>query len=305
MNPTRRILIAFAAVLAIAGFVPSAGAQSVLVPPTVEGLGVVIGADDTDIPMVCRYVGYSPATTANSGTITVAVTTSDITFAAGPQGSESATAVGIECPVSGQQDGIFDVSNAACNTFGEIIDLVNVPASPFRCVLIDAMRSDVADARLLTKSATRATTVNGTAINWDTSTAFEMSAALVPPEYRTMAPYLPLGSRTLKQDVWNNTRTVALLANAVSTYGSGASQLDVYSVNVNDGSLGKSTEIVTTLYSFPAGATTVAKEFTLGSPIGIIGKKNEKVVVRLKNSAAASAANLRVNGYLQRLGPPN
>jgi hypothetical protein len=278
--------------------------QSVIIPPSVQGVAGMITADDTDIALLCKYVGYSPATTANSGTITVAVTSSDITFEAGPQGSESATAVGIECPVSGALDGIFDVSNAACDTLGEIVDLINVPASPFRCVILDGFRSDSPNARLLTMSETRATTNAGLGIAWDTSTAFDMTVAVVPTEYRSMQAYVTPGSRNVNHDVFGNSRTVVLKANATSTFATGTSFLTITSVNVNNAASGRSTESVTTLFNEVGGATTANKIFDLGAPVGIIGRVGEKVVARLDNSAAMSAAVLKTNGYMQRVGPP-
>lgn len=304
MNTTRRFVPYLAALALAALSISPAHSQSVIIPPTVQGVSGMITADDTDVALLCKFVGPSTGTTTtmNSGKIEVTVTTSDITFTSGAQGSEAAD-TSLECPVSGALGGIIDVSNAACNTVGEVLDIVNAPTSNFRCVALDSLRSDIVDGRLLTLAATRATTNTGLAINWDTSTAFMQSVALVPSEYRSIAAYVKPGSRQINHDVFQNTRTVVLKANATSTYGSGTSFLQIWSVDVNNLSSNKSGETATQMFNEAGGSTTANKIFDLGAPVGIIGRNNEKVLVRLNNSAAAASAVTKANGYTQRLGP--
>lgn len=313
MNPIRRFRKPLAFVLSaiVAGIMPvtfsptPAAAQSILIPDSVQGVSGMVTADDTDVAMLVRFVGPSTGmtTTMNSGKVAVTVTSSDITFTSGANGSEVAD-TSLECPVSGALGGVIDVSDAACNTLGEICDIINAPSSNFRCVILDGLRSDVWDGRGQVLAATKANNDDGLALTWDTSTAFMATAAVVPREYRSMKKYIARGTRDIKADVYNNSRTVVLKANTTSTYGSGNSFFVLYSVDVNDLSLNRTAETVTTLFNETNAATATNKIFDLNAPVGIIGRSNEKVVSRLLNSAAASLVALKASGYTQRIGSP-
>lgn len=255
-------------------------------------VAVVSAGDDTDTVFLIRYIGTG---TSNSGLVAVAAN-GDLTFTQGVQGAEAASTE-FECPISGALGGIIDVSDAACNTAGEVVDVINKSAS-WRAVIVDGMRSDVVDARILTAAATRATSTDGYAIKWDTSTAFMYTGALLPPELRKMSGYLRGGTRDIEPGVFDNTQTTFKLANATSTYGSGTSQLVVYSVAVGKlNSSSVNSETVTTIYAEPGGATTANKIYDDQAAFGGIRcRVNEKCIVRLLNSAAASSVSFRAYG---------
>jgi hypothetical protein len=272
-------------------------AQTLPLPATVDPAFGSIAADDTDVAMLIRYIGTA---TSNSGTVEVTVTTSDLTFLQGAQGSEAASTE-FECPVSGALGGIIDVSNAACNTVGEVCDVINASTS-WRCVALDALRSDVVDARLLTKSATRATTTDGVQINWDTSTAFDATIAVVPPHLRKMSGYIAQGSRTLKFDPFSDSRTIAYQGSALSTYGSGTSTIRFYSVDITQPRANTWTEAVEQIHFQPGGATTAVQTFDFRD-VGLPSYRGQKMILRLDNSAAMSVVTLRVQGVYQRSQP--
>lgn len=269
-----------------------------------EPVSAVSTGDDTDVALLIRYIGVG---TSNSGLVEVSAATSDLTFTQGVQGSEVASTE-LECPVSGALGGIIDVSNAACNTLGEVVDIINDSAS-WRAVILDGLRSDVADARLVTAAATRATTPDGLSIKWDTSTAFDYQMALVPPAFRKMSAYLrspgtglTSGLSQLETDIFDNSDTTFLVGNATSTYGSGTSALTVYSVDVGkyNRASGTNSEVVTTIYSEPGGATTANKIYDDAAQVGgFRARPNEKMLIRLDNSAAMSAVSFRMYGLFR------
>lgn len=255
-----------------------------------------VGADDTDVALLVKYVGNVAAPTSNSGLVAV-VSANAITFTQGVLGAEVASTE-FECPVSGALGGIIDVSNAACDTIGEVVDVINASTS-WRAVPLDALRTDSTATKLLALSATRATSEAGLNLYWDTSSTFNMSIAMTP--YRSMKDYLVPGTRaTLRLDRYEGTRTGVFTANGTSTYGSGTSTWQFFSIAPkNPGAAGKSSEVVTQLYAAPAGATTVNNVITFGD-FGVQSKRNEKLLVRLNNSAAMASAVLRAYGLIQR-----
>ncbi len=258
-----------------------------------------IAADDTDIAIRIRYIGSGTTPdTNNSGTVAVAAN-GDLTFLQGVQGSEAASTE-FECPVSGALGGIIDVSDAACNTVGEVINVINASTS-WRAVPIDALLTDVVDNVILTRAATRATNLDGLAINWDTSTAFKMSVLLNEPSYRTIRPYL--NGRTLIRNPFENQTTAVHIANATSTYGSGTSNIRFYTsaLRFNQAAPRTASETVATLYSEAGGATTVNKVVSSMSTVGVYSNTGERLLARLDNSAAAASAVLYAYGFKYRV----
>src|SRR5512147_2393037 len=113
MRNLKTYLLAFAA-FALAG---SVSAQSVFLQ---GGLGVsdAISAVSTDIGLYVKYVGASQTGTA---TVAVDAATGDIAFVV--NGAADTT---IGCPTA---TGTIDVSNAACDTMGEVLDVINKTAN--------------------------------------------------------------------------------------------------------------------------------------------------------------------------------
>lgn len=262
-----------------------------------------IAADDTDIVMKIRYIGSgSTPDTNNSGVVAVAANGS-LTFTQGVQGSETATTE-FECPVSGALGGIIDVTNAACNTVGEVLNVINASTS-WRAVPIDALLGDDMNTRVLTQAATRATTADGLSILWDTSTAFDMTVLMNEPSYRTIRPYL--NGRNLNLRPFENQTTSVHIANATSTYGSGTSNIRFYSTNLrfSSNTARAASETATLLYSEAGGATTVNKIFSSMSTVGIYSQPGERLLARLDNSAAGASEVLYAYGFKYRIPTPN
>jgi hypothetical protein len=249
-------------------------------------------ADDTDAAFIIKYVG-----TAANGT--VAVTSGDVVLAHGAVSAEAADATITGC---GATAGTLDVDNAACNTLGELVDKINTSAN-WRAVILDGLRSDTTSgATLVTLSAVSAGASDGVLVKWDTSVAFKASFAANAP--RKMGAYLSTGAgrigATLMPNVFQGKQCIIFHVNATSTYGSGTSAVTVTSVtptNKSGGALG--TEVVQTVFSKAGGASTVNAvviDSVAASGVGVLTNRDSKCLVRIVNSAAASAVLLNVYG---------
>jgi hypothetical protein len=301
MKDMKRFLTVLAALLALAVTVPG------FTPPPAQAQGVLdvsrflpatpvanaLGADNSDIAFYIKYTG-------TSGNATVAVTGNNtITLLDG-----GAADVTLECPVSGALGGIIDATNGSCNTLGKVVDAINSSTTgAWRAVIVDGLRSDSTNGSLFNVGATQATVADGIAIKWNTATVgFKSTIALVPTKFRnSIQPWL--GTRAgivqapqLMSNPFAGTMTRLLIANATSTYGSGTSNYEVHSVRVLNKAVAGSgtaiptqgTEVDTLLYSTPGGATTANKVYDF-TQFGIIGNPDEKLLVRLNNSAAMAS----------------
>lgn len=245
-------------------------------------------ADDQNVAFVIYYVGSSA-----SGKVAIAAN-GDLTFTEGDEGSEAAVD-DFECPVSGALGGVIDVSDSACNTLGEVMDIVNVSGSGFRIVPVDGLRTDSSNDTYVTISATQVNSEKGLSVNYDTDVALFTSIALTssPDDISNMIE--PVSGK-LVANPYLGQRAVLFKANGTSTYGSGTSTWQVLSVAPNY-KVGTSTETVTTLYTQPAGATTVNNSLALPD-LGLIGRRDEKLILRIANSAAAASTTINANALV-------
>jgi hypothetical protein len=272
-----------------------------------QGVGNVLGAVSTDVGILIKYVGTSPA----GGVVTVAAATGDITLETGVVGSATADLT-TECPVSGALGGIIDVSDAACNTMGEVVDAIN--SSPnWRAVLVDALRSDAstsANGIFITKAATSASAADGVALLKDTTEALNVTVALVPNEFRTsILPWLNNGSpnaKSLNENPFNDHQTVFQYLNETFT-GTGADTISITSSKLRNGRCGTAaastassiicgaSETVTTLLSRPGGGTTVNTTLDL-SEGPLYGRRGEVLKVRVAAATTFTAAFMSATG---------
>lgn len=293
----KRYLTVLAAALVLAATLPSHApveAQGLIdasrFMPAVPVSGA-LGAVSTDVGMIVKYTG-----TSSSATIAVAAN-GDITLI--DNGSADVTT---ECPVSGALGGVIVVANAACDTFGEVCDAINSSTTgAWRCVIVDGLRADSSNDTITTFGATQATLADGVLLKWDAAVAFKSTIALVPPKYRTsIQPWLATRSvpaPQMAQNPFAGTMTRLLLANETTTFGSGTSNYEIHSVRVrNFPTAGSGTalavggsEVDTLLYSTAGGATTVNKILDF-STFGVLSNPDEKMVLRVNNSAAMTAA---------------
>lgn len=247
-----------------------------------EIVGGALTAVSTEVPIVVRYIGNTVGGGV-SGKVAVDASTGDITFTSGAYGSEAADTT-LECPVSGALGGVIDVSNSACDTLGEVVDIINASTN-WRAVILDGLRSDSSDNTLITLSATNANAIAGLGLLHDSTVSFKSTIAMVTG--RNISDYMT-PSGVLNPNPFARQRAVFLLGNETTTFGSGTSTYQIFSCLESYATTGGS-ETCTTLYAAPAGDTTVNAAFNY-LPYGITAKKGEKLIARVLNSAAMSAA---------------
>lgn len=246
-----------------------------------------LSAVSTHVPLVVKYVGDN----TSGGNVAVAAATGDLTFTEGAVGASVADD-SLECPVSGALGGIIDVSDGACDTLGEVADIINASTN-WRAVIIDGVRSDTSIDALITISETAANAAGGLNLTGDTAVTFDVAIAALPRELRSIAPYLgprEQGSRMIENPL-KGTKSVFYYLIATTTYASGTSTLEGYCVAQRLRSAGSTAgaETATQLFSIAGGATTVAGSVDARQMAGLSCSEGEKLFIRVNNSAALSA----------------
>lgn len=225
-------------------------------------------ADDGDVLMVIRYKG-----SLASGLIAVDAGTGDISSTVGALGAEAADANF----TVGATPGTIDVSNAAVDTIGELVDFID-GLDDYDCWLVAGLRADDSDAagRLITISATQAKTENGLELKKDSSTALNFTLAIRWKD--------SIGS--------DDKETVSVLQEIISlnTY-TGTSTIQVYEINPI-----QKTE---TLVRAQAGGLTTAEQTINLTAVGegglYVSRPGNYLIVRMIGSAACT-------GYLDVRG---
>lgn len=310
------VLFALAGGLAVAGLlaVPPPGVQaqdaSMLTRLLTSGKPAArnITAISTDVPIYVKYIGSN----TSGGTIAVSAA-GDITLSTGAVGG-SAVDTTLECPVSAPLGGIIDVSDAACNTLGEVVDIIN--ASPNWIAYIkDGWRSGNADDVLATLSEAAANARNGLGLVRDGATAFDTIADLSPEATNLADVTIAQGGQgefTLKPNPYAGRQVLFLQGAATSTYASGTSTLRIYDrcqlpkkaagAAIAVGVTSDQRETLTQLWQQAGGATTVSASFTVPS-YGIVSSPGCSLLVMTDNSAAMSASVLTAYGVSYRFQP--
>jgi hypothetical protein len=269
-----------------------------------EPLGFAVGATDADIALLIER------TDATAGYVTVSAA-GDILL---EQGDTSTADANIECDASiaadGSRNGTLDVSVAACDTLGEICDIINSQGdNEWACVVLDGFRSDTAGPSgtgfilaVSDQDASRSVD-GGSKIYWDSSAVWNTTIALVEPRLRKIEPYFQLNNDGTKAffsggPFLSNPGTPYFIsANGKSTYGSGTSTFYLYSVAFGNPATGytlatsSGAETRTTLYNQTMGATTVQTDLDFAEKMryGFPGFAGEKLVARIANSEAMTA----------------
>jgi hypothetical protein len=289
------------ALLVTALAIPSVQAQSPAVS-AVQGVGVSLSSISAGfptgyVPMIVKYIGSNPA----GGTVTVAAGTGDLTFKTGAVGSSSADTT-IECPVSGALGGVIDVSDTACNTLGEVVDAINGSAN-WRAVIVDGLRADNSDnttGLFFTLSETSASTAKGLALAGETASTFKAGFQLSGLPRDDIRPYLQADG-SLNPNPYADQQNFLSFFTEVSTYASGTSAIEVYSVipfNKTCTYLASSisctaNETATQIYGLAGGASATAPTALIGqvdlTKLPLPGQRGAKLFVRVNNSAVFSA----------------
>lgn len=295
----RTFLAALAMVFTIGTVTPTPVAESQVVLPSsfleAEGVGVTLGAVSTDVGILIKYVGTSPA----GGTVEVAAATGDITLKTGVVGTSVADTT-VECPLSAPLAGVIDVSDGRCNTLGEVVDHINGSAN-WRAVIVDGLRSDSSDNTLITLAESSASLVKGKPLLKDTTVALNVTVALEPFDRLDIRNYFSASGTSVafNSKPQGDHRGVLFFASGTFT-GTGADTFEVISAaqNLQRCTLGaadtvcSASEDAATILSTPGGTTGVNKEYKNI----VYGRLGDKFLVRLKAATTFTAAFLSANG---------
>jgi hypothetical protein len=182
-----------------------------------------INIDDADVAMVIKYKG-----SAASCIIEVDNATGDILSKIGALGAEAADA-DFTLPAGGT-DGTIDVSNAAADTFGEVLAFINGLAD-YEAFLVGAIPGDSTNNSLLVKVASPAKVLNGLALQFDTSATSPKILTNVACDYLRTGVLGSFTDAGLGTNYFaNDTNVVHSLLGwrVINTYASGTSKIQVY-----------------------------------------------------------------------------
>jgi len=238
------------------------------------------------VAALVKYVG----TTAGSATTDLAcdAATGDLAFRVAGVASTTVNSAAL----CGATVGTIDVSDADCNTWGEVADTINATAD-WRVVLVGALRSDSTDNTTTTFAVTAAQKVEGIALYFDSAVSLTTSIALIPENCKTDIRCFMTPNGQLLENPYAGRQADVRWIEGLSTYAT-TGTFNVYSVKPRNKAVGS--ESVSTIYSEATGASTVLKQLTQFQYNGLRGRPHEKVIVRITDTGASSTFFLRAYG---------
>ncbi len=270
-----------------------------------EWAGVAIPAtDDTDVMAIVKYVGVE-GTGHTAATTTMQVAANAITFLL-----DGAAVTTFECPITAAPlDGIIDLTDGDCDTYGELEDIINLYGydDGWRISLINAKRSDGTVSALIVGALSVADELGQTILQTSAeagatgATVFASSHAILTPAQREIDYYLgPAPTYYYVPEPFKGTRSVIKEAQWLTTYGAGTSGLyfDHQDFKYTDVRGTPTVSIGTEVaqYYQISGATTVSAEtdFQDGS---MFFPWDRKVFVRVENSNSLSVRTMVITAF--------
>lgn len=224
----------------------------------------ILNSDDIDVSLKLRYVGAQPSATVEVDA------SGNILLKHGVAGSEAADAT-IQI---GSTAGTITVSNAAGNTFGEIIDHINGSAN-WEAYLVGSLRADNSNASTGSLLARSATTI-------------APKADLVL--YKDTSKVLEIAVRVGKRSAVTGSEEIAAAEIykivSTNTFASGTNLIKVYEIN-------EVAKTETLIYSITGGATTVenTKDFVINGRGSLASSKvGNHLLVKMVGSAACTGS---------------
>jgi hypothetical protein len=196
MKTYLKFLVAALVAVGLVAFAPAAQAQGtalMIAPGTSFAGGATVG-DDADVAFIIKYIGTRGTAVTTPATTTLEVGATTLAFLVSGTGSAdiSTYALAASAGCAGGAAGTITFTDAACDTVGEVADIINQTTN-WRMVPIDAQRTDYvysSDKKILTAGAAAASGINGVSVNWDSSTRLASTRALLPREARKIGWYL-------------------------------------------------------------------------------------------------------------------
>lgn len=303
----------FAVLALVLGFAVAASAQPAsgyVVPVKVDPVSTLIPLATAD-NSPALVIKYFPGPGQGSGAITATVAVEadgNLTFTVG-----GAAYAGFECPFAGALGGVLDVSNAECNTVGEVVQIINsTPTSfatgYFRAAMVAALASDVVSTQAWLADAAD-TEVNrrdlGEIIYWDRS---ELDDDELPFWDSSKGASYFIGNRDIAKNPFLGVNTQINFGRFYATNGGTVGDWTIYAVKRNylsgggcnsASDCGQYSEVVRTVAVLPAASNTevlLSTYFGAGVENGIFGK-DEQFFMRMDSDATSSAGFLVWSGY--------
>lgn len=239
------------------------------------------------VAMLIKYIGSSASATTD-----VAVAAGgDMTFRVAGVASTTINSAA----VCGATAGTLDLSTpaATCDTLGEVVDVINATAD-WRAVLVAGLRSDSSDNTLTTFAVASAVRSDGLAIYFDSAVSLTTSIALVPPGCLTNIRCYMTPAGKLLENPFGGKQIDVRWVEGYATWAT-TGTFNIYSVKVSNKASGS--ENVMTLHSEATGASATNKQLTQFQYYGLLGRPNDKVIVRITTTGASSAFNLHAYGF--------
>lgn len=293
------LAVALAALVAVGtALTPQVEAQVPVVVLDVQGQGVsgFQGALDTESIILIRYVG-----TAATSALVASETDGNLTFTV-----DGSAVTEFECPVSGGLGGVIDVSDAACNTWGEVVDVINASTS-WRAVLTSGLASDSSNNVSLAVAAATAKKPGIAIFRDDTNTSAGQAILLQPSGYASEAAFTDFfftDANKLIPNPWDGYRTFVTNIYERITNAGTIGQFDVQACRAEyTGPSRKVSETCRSIFNVAGASTTNATSvnFFAGTPGYVVAEPGERVIVRIGASGAAtSVVLLSGNGVMVR-----
>lgn len=293
----RKFLAATVAAVAFAlAFVaapaPEATAQAIpmanVAPYKLTPVSSSVVAADTSPAIVVKYFKGANTTASTSATTVAVESDGNLTFVV-----NGAAYTGFECPVSGAYGGVIDVSDSACDTLGEVVDVINsTPANfatgYFRAAIVAGLRTDSSNDSLLADAAdTEVTRPEGEILYWDSSTLDDDEVMF----WNSADGWKFVGTeKGMPANPRANQYSYIYAADLDITNGGTVGDFNCYAVKENYGfgandSVGNGSEVVRTIIGpLPAASTATSGTVTVLAQ-GFYAKE-EKVFCRVDSSGA-------------------
>jgi hypothetical protein len=242
-----------------------------------------VGSDTAgSVAMLVKYIGS-----------TAPGTTTDVAVAAG--GDIAFRVVGV-ADTTVNTTGSIDCSSppAGSDTMGEVVDLINA-SSNWRAVLVGALRSDSTDNTITTFTVANAARAEGLPLYFDSAVSLTTSIPLIPEACKTDIRCWMSPQGKLMEFPAQGTQTDVKWVEGYSTFAT-TGTFNIYSVKTRQIAGAAGSETASTIWSEVTAATGTNKQLTQFQYVGLKGKPNEKVIVRITDTGASSAFILHAYG---------
>lgn len=244
------------------------------------------------VGMLIKFIG-----TASAATVEIDAGTGDIELEIADVADNTNVDVGGVC--AGGVANSLDVSDAQCDTFGEVVDLINA-STRWRAVLVGALRSDSTNNTLQTMAEVQATRTDGLTLYIDSAVSDWAGNPLVPQGCLTNIRCYMTPTGKLLENPFAGKRIALRYFAGLSTYDT-SSTFNVYSVKVSNKASGS--ETASRILQTATGASTVSATLVALGDAPIWGRPSEKLLVRIESTAATSTFTIRASGEEYGLSP--